>query len=469
MNKTPEQIIQDLLDPTTELREEELQQLIAEDPSAAVLVMLELARRVRASLPSPATPSGQQPVYTKPPAPKRCSSPGRKPGHPGARRSQPERIDRQIEHSLEQCPSCATSLRTVKTKTRTRIIIDLPENIQPVTTEHIIPRGYCPNCKKQVEPPVPDALPNATAGNRLLSLTAHWHYAPGMPISQIVSLLSSHLRFTISSGGLVAMWHRLAQILSPWYEQLIEDTQNSLVLHGDETGWRVNGRTHWLWCFSNTSTTVYFIHSSRGSPALREFFHETFKGTLVTDFWSAYDAIAGCQRQFCLAHLLRELEKVDVRNRSEEWCAFSRKTRRLFRDALRLRRREDFSPETDASRILKLNHRLISLMYEEAQDADVKRLSKRLQKYWDELLVFLDDPTVPPTNNHAEREIRPAVIMRKVIQGNRSDRGARTQAILMTIFRTLKARGCNPADTIVQSLTQYLKTGSLPPFPPANR
>ncbi|MGI6456336.1 MAG: IS66 family transposase [bacterium] len=144
-------------------------------------------------------------------------------------------------------------------------------------------------------------------------------------------------------------------------------------------------------------------------------------------------------------------------------------TCRLFRDALRLRHREDFSPETYASRILKLNHRLISLMYEEAQDADVKRLSKRLQKYWDELLVFLDDPTVPPTNNHAEREIRPAVIMRKVIQGNRSDRGARTQMILMTIFRTLKARGYNPADTIVQSLTQYLKTGSLPPFPPANR
>ncbi|MGI6455596.1 MAG: IS66 family transposase [bacterium] len=469
MNKTPEQIIQELLDPATELREEELQQLIAEDPSAAVLVLLELARRVRAALPSPATPSGQLPVYTKPPAPKRCSKPGRKPGHPGACRSLPERIDRQIEHSLEQCPYCATSLRTVKTKTRTRIIIDLPETIQPVVTEHIIPRGYCPNCKKQVEPPVPDALPNATAGNRLLSLTAHWHYALGMPISQIVSLLSSHLRFTISSGGLVAMWHRLAQILSPWYEQLIEDTQNSLVLHGDETGWRVNGRTHWLWCFSNTSTTVYFIHSSRGSPALREFFHETFKGTVVTDFWSAYDTIAGCQRQFCLAHLLRELEKVDVRNRSEEWCAFSRKTRRLFRDTLRLRRREDFSPETYASRILKLNHRLISLMYEPAQDADVKRLSKRLQKYWDELLVFLDDPTVPPTNNHAEREIRPAVIMRKVIQGNRSDRGARTQMILMTIFRTLKARGCNPADTIVQSLTQYLKTGSLPPFPPANR
>jgi len=88
-----------------------------------------------------------------------------------------------------------------------------------------------------------------------------------------------------------------------------------------------------------------------------------------------------------------------------------------------------------------------------------------LKKYWDELLTFLEHPEVPATNNHAEREIRPAVIMRKVIQGNRSDKGARTQSVLMTILRTLKRRNYNPVDTLVSSLVESIHTGFLPPFP----
>ncbi|MGI6455003.1 MAG: IS66 family transposase [bacterium] len=101
----------------------------------------------------------------------------------------------------------------------------------------------------------------------------------------------------------------------------------------------------------------------------------------------------------------------------------------------------------------------------ESSDADVQRLSRRLQKYWEELLTFLNVPEVPATNNHAEREIRPAVIMRKVIQGNRSDRGARTQAILVRIFRTLKNRNCNPVVSIKEALRHHILHKTLPHFP----
>jgi len=87
-----------------------------------------------------------------------------------------------------------------------------------------------------------------------------------------------------------------------------------------------------------------------------------------------------------------------------------------------------------------------------------------LRKYWDELLTFLKRLDVPATNNHAEREIRPAVIMRKVIQGNRSDKGARTQTVLMTVFRTLKRRDQNPVDTLISALQDSIRTGSLSPL-----
>ena len=286
-----------------------------------------------------------------------------------------------------------------------------------------------------------------------------------MPISQIVEVLNSHLHFKISKGGFSKMWKRLADYLTPWYEHLCEVARISAILHGDETGWRVNGVTYWAWCFTNDETTVYMIDKSRGSPALFKFFKEAFEGILITDFWAPYNAIAKGKRQFCLAHLLRELEKVDSNNLSEEWCAFSKKTKRLFKDALRLRRLDDFSPETYESRIDRLNMRLQNLSLIEASDADVRRLAKRLKKYWQDLLTFLKHPEVHATNNHAEREIRPAVIMRKIIQGNRSTNGARTQSVLMSIFRTLKRRGFNPVDSLVSALVESIPQGEISSFP----
>jgi len=88
-----------------------------------------------------------------------------------------------------------------------------------------------------------------------------------------------------------------------------------------------------------------------------------------------------------------------------------------------------------------------------------------LRRHADELFTFLDHPEVPYDNNTAERAIRPAVIIRKNSYANRSEAGADMQAPLMSIFRTLKQRGHNPLQTIVQALRTHLKTGQLPPLP----
>jgi len=210
------------------------------------------------------------------------------------------------------------------------------------------------------------------------------------------------------------------------------------------------------------------IDRNRGDPALKQFFHETFAGTLVTDFWAAYDRVRCSHHQYCLAHLLRELTQLDQRKTAEEWHDFSKKTHRLFQDALRLRARDDFSPETYASRIHRFYERLLDLAVAEYSDADAHRLARRLEKYWDELFTFLEHPEVPATNNQAEREIRFAVLIRKIIYGNRSHQGAFTQSVLMTILRTLKRRGYNPIDTLVSALREFVLTGHLPPFPPPN-
>ena len=92
-------------------------------------------------------------------------------------------------------------------------------------------------------------------------------------------------------------------------------------------------------------------------------------------------------------------------------------------------------------------------------------MTKRLRKYAEYLFTFLDYTDVRFENNFAERQIRPAVILRKNGQSNRSDRGAATQTVLMSVYRTLRLRGLNPTETIARALKAYLATGQLPPLP----
>lgn len=412
----------------------------------------------------PSTPSGMVPPYEKPAVRASRKTPGREEGHPGARRPPPPQIHRRQEHRLECCPGCGEQVIPQPSLSRTRIIEDIPET-QPVVTEHTIHRGYCPRCKKIVEPLVLEALPGATIGNHLLALSAWLHYGLGNTLSQIVAVLNYHLHFKVSPGGLVAMWYRLQEILHGWYLQIGQEAKQSAVLFADETGWRVMGLTYWLWCFTTRTVTYYMIDRSRGLPALRKFFTEMFAGILITDFWGPYERVMVAFRQKCLPHLFRELEKVRVRNRSPAWEAFSKKLRRLLHDALRLGKREDLGAEEYASRRVRLDSRLLEIIQEPQPDADARRLVKRLAKYGGDLFAFLDHEGVPPDNNTAEREVRPAVIIRKNSLCNRSQDGADMQAVMMSIYRTLKLRGHDPIRTIAIALQEYLRTGKLPPLP----
>ena len=141
---------------------------------------------------------------------------------------------------MPACPDCGGDL--VRTgRTRTRVVEDLPEDLKAETTEHTIHRDWCPRCKKQVEPKVPDALPHCTLGNRVVTLAAWLHYGLGTTISQIVAVFGHHLHLTLTAGGLMQMWHRLADVFGPWYEQIHRHCLEAGVLHADETGWRKAG------------------------------------------------------------------------------------------------------------------------------------------------------------------------------------------------------------------------------------
>jgi transposase len=455
------------------LTEQQAEEIYAQGKEAVVFALLELSKQLaeqRAKMAAeshqtPATPSGMKPPYQKPTGKSRKRRPGAKRGHPGSRRQAPEQIDRRAKHRADRCPDCGGKLKRCK-ETRIRYTEDIPE-MQPEVTEHTIHRDWCPTCEKYVEPRVGDALPGSTLGNRVLVLSAWLHYGLGNTLSQIIEVFNFHLQLKLTAGGLVHMWYRLQAILYAWYGQIQQQALRAAVLHGDESGWRVNGKTHWLWCFATKNLTFYMIDRSRGSPALKKFFIEEFAGTLVTDFWGAYNAVACVLRQTCLVHLLRELEHTEkYKSPGDQWPAFAKKLRRLLGDAIRLwRKRGKFSEATYASRRGRLVARLQELIDTPWKDGHAKRLIKRLRRHQNDLFTFLDQPDVPFDNNAAERAIRPAVIIRKNSYGNRSGRGAECQAVLMSVFRTLKQRGHDPIQTAVNALGDYLTTGQLPPLP----
>lgn len=408
------------------------------------------------SPPDPAAPSGMTPTHQKENHRGRKKKPGRKKGHAGAARKLSKAVTDRQEHTLSLCPHCGTGL-TKPVKRYQRIIEDIPA-VTPQVTEHTINGYWCGHCRKIVTPTVTEALPNSNLGLRLVVYTAWLHYMVGVSVNNLVKMLSTFSGFPVSAGGLTQAWSKLAGRLKPEYEALGRLIANSAVLNIDETGWRLSGITHWLWCFATGTLCYYLITPSRGSPVVKKVLGALFKGILISDFYGAYNRVVALAKQKCLFHLFTELVKVDQRNDSLAWQIFRNRLSRLLKDAIRLAdKKSAMTPEGFSRARTRLHARLDDLCESvKIADADAQRIRKRLVRHRGELFTFLDNPSVSPYNNHAERLIRPAVICRKISQQNRSANGAETQAILMSLFQTAKLQQRNPIDTVMEQAKQAI-------------
>jgi hypothetical protein len=169
----------------------------------------------------------------------------------------------------------------------------------------------------------------------------------------------------------------------------------------------------------------------------------------------------------CLVHLLRELSATsDYKNPGSDWPEFESLLGKLLRDSIEVwKERETFAAADLVLKRENFQSRLSEIIERTWTDSQILRLIKRLRRHEADLFTFLDKDAVPFDNNHAERSIRPAVILRKNSYGNRSEQGSDCQAVLMSIFRTLRQRGHDPIRTVIQAVSQQIKTGKLPPMP----
>jgi transposase len=411
-------------------------------------------------------PRPAPPPFIKPAVPegKHRKTPGQKPGHAAALRPAPAQIDvhQQVPLPLDEggaacCPHCRTQLSEVKHHERVEEEI-IPVKI--VTTCYHTTSGWCPSCRMHIEsraddqPPAAD-LPHAQLGINALTWAAVMRVCYRMPLRQITALFQQ-LGLKLSAAAIAKQLQRMSRWLHGQYHRLQLSLRLAGVVHADETGWRTNGKNGYIWTLTNAEHTLYHIDRSRGGRVIANLLGGDFgsdgQGTLVSDFYGAYQQFEGSQQK-CLAHLLRELKDSAISRPQLAKHTFFKKCRRLIREMLKLKeQRQKLKPKEYEHRVALLENRLSRLGEGRWDDVDADRLANRLRKYGGQLTTFLHKAEVDGTNNAAERALRPAVVMRKITGGSRSEQGARAWAILASVMRTAQQQGRDVVATIQELL-----------------
>mgnify|MGYP001558587764 CR=1 FL=1 len=402
--------------------------------------------------------------FFKPNVRSKGAKPGPPLGHAAAVWTVPETIHEEREWFLENCPDCGGQVSEA-VETVERIEMDVPP-VSPVVRKHTMGRHWCGRCRKLVQAKAEGLLPHTPYGRNIHLLAAYLKYGLGMTIDKARDLFSEIYGLPMGSGVVSEMLMRVGDWMGPVHGHLKESLSLQSVIHADETGWRVSGENHWLWSFSGMRGAYYHIDRSRGQRVVADVLGEKFDGVLVTDFFGAYGKIEA-SKQKCWVHVLRDIKEMSEDfPQDPEVISFAKAIKRWMRTAFDLkdrwgvRRPAHFHREAH-----RIEQALLGWFMKPMTHPDIRRLQKRLMKYRKELFVFLRHKEVPAHNNNAERQIRPAVLMRKTSYQNRSQRGALTQAILMSAIQTCHKRKLNFMEWGKNYLAAIHSSADPPPDP----
>jgi transposase len=400
---------------------------------------------------------------------KHPKKPGRKAGQGKfARREQPvlQEIDKTKVAKLHGCPQCGSRLREIHQ--HEQYVTDIPV-VVPVTTRYVTYSGYCADCHKRVRSRHPEQTSQATGaagvmvGPRAKALAADLKHRLGGSYGKVSEALNDAFGLEVSRSGWCQADQRLAETARPVYQELIEVIRRSVVVHADETGWRIGTLSAWLWVFANTEVTVYAIRDNRSSDVVVEILGEKFKGILASDCFVAYDdqRLTDWLKQKCLSHLLKDLKRMEE-SKTGRAVRFAQQLTTLLRTALALKaEKADLGQAAFAQRAHDLETKLDSLISKQRnlKDRDNVRFARRLRKHRPHLLRFLYMDGLDATNNLAERQLRPGVIIRKTNGCNRAKGGAEAHSILTSVMVTCHQHSVPILDYMV-SLQRF---GETPP------
>jgi transposase len=401
--------------------------------------------------------------------------PGGQPGHPG--HSRPlipvARVNTIIDLTPDACRHCRRALQASDEEgdPRRHQVTELPP-IEAHVTEYRCHRRRCRACGRQTQAAVPDEV-IGQFGPQLTALIAYLTVVCRLPRLVVQRFLEGALQIPISLGSTQHAWEEASAAVAAPYAELDAALRHEAVLNADETGHRTNGDKRWLWAFVARSFVVYRIAASRGSDVLQAVLGETFAGVLGSDRLPSYLKFVVGQRQWCWAHLTRNLlSALDLATTpaAKRFCREALALdRRLFRLWHRFRGDPDArgAPLTRAqliAKVLPIEKRLFSLgeQHLNAANADVRNLACAFFVHNQHFFTFVYEDGVSPTNNAAERALRTAVQWRKIMLGTRSEQGERAVERLLTIARTCQLQQLNALVYLTAAISAHRRRQAVP-------
>jgi transposase len=385
-------------------------------------------------------------------------TPGQKLGHPAVHRPKPERITRIVEAPLPpHCPACGGTV--IEETVHAQYQEDIPRPIETIITQFNVHVGHCADCAARLQgrhaEQTSDALGSAAVqlGPNVLGLAAELKHDLGVSYGKVARFFRLTFGLGANASSFARAEQRLAQDFAPTYADLQTQLRQSAVAHVDETGWKVGGHSAWLWVFTNDHLTLYAIDPHRDHTVVERILGQTFAGVLITDCFLAYDPLHYAKSK-CVGHLLRRCDTL-LESGNASAIRFSEQAARLFRGAIKLKERQPTLSEhgyrVACGRLEAAFDRLLARHYRQVETVRFVKLLRKQRPY---LFTFLYVEAVAPTNNAAERELRPAVIIRKTNGCNRSPKGATVHAVLSSVIRTARKHGHDFVDMTKRVLQQ---------------
>lgn len=387
-----------------------------------------------------------------------------------AREKLPEGSERRtVEVALTICPHCACTVPPgAITGGTTHRVLDLVRQLTEVVA-YKLQEGCCPNCHRDIQAPRPAEAGSSELGPQLQALAAYLRTQGRMSLGPLQFYFREVLGIEVSRGWLYESGARTSGILQPAWKALRDEIQSAEVVHMDETGFGRKDRD-WIWVALSARAAFFHFSTTRGYTALQAILPEDFKGVLCTDRYATYHKLKHAVRQFCWAHLRREFVALSEAKNTP----VARIGKQLLEDQERVfdlwhRFRDKEIDRTylrkGSSLILarlKHNLRLATLTDHKA----AQTLGKSLLENWAKLWTFLRVDGVEPTNNKAERSLRPLVILKRIFQRLPSNRGKQFFERMATTGATARIRGVPFFQWLIQSIHAHHHRQPLPALEP---
>ena len=403
----------------------------------ALQVQLNQSSRHSSRPPSSAPPQSMR--LRRPRSPRRR---GGQPGHPGHTRTlvPVEDVNEVVVRKPAQCPHCQTPFSGDDPTPWRHQVMEIPP-LRPMVTEYQWHQLVCAACGEATRVSWPAGVPSGTYGPRVQATVALCTGAYRLSKRTTQQAMEEVFGVPMSVGTVSQLEQATTVALAAPVEEAQTYVREQAVAHLDETSWRQAGKRAWLWVAVTRWVTVFVVRMSRGGLVARELLGETCAGILVTDRYSAYNWYPVRWRQLCWAHLLRDCEAMRARGgRSEEIGeALLAQAHQMFTWWHRVRegtlRRSTFRTSMTPLR------REVERLLEAGSRCGVPKAAgacRDILKRREALWTFVQVAGVEPTNNAAERSIRPGVLWRKGSAGTQSAAGSRFVESMLTVVSTLK-------------------------------